>query len=548
MKKLFLSCISRIVSSHIILILLILFFVSGNIVWIILDGSPPLWDIAGHSARSILVAQLLHDWNFHSILRLDTIYPPFSYIVSGILFLLFGSNADIPQYSLLLWTMVLYISTYSIAVQLYQKKSIGVGACLLLLGYPLLLHFSRIFDLDLPQTAIVTATFAALLRSKNFTDYPWTLGTACLIALALLTKWTSIIFLFGPFFMILVSTLRAKEHRSVSLKNISHGFLLLLCIAGPWYALHSFEVLKSLIATRNNGFSVPFENLISFKNSFYYIGKTITGMSWPLALFACAGFLRLLYKRTRQDWFLIVWCVVPYLVMTFLLYSKENRYFLPIFPALAIASAVCIAYLPKIFRIPGWFAIIILVCFFWVDISWHTRLLPHTWYLKSGLALTYGYYEPTPQGPGYGFSYPTKYQMNIQDIIKTLADDILKQKRKGTIQIAVVPNSIFLTAQQIQYYGKLNGIDNPRKPFRLEYALSSRIRGPEWRKDILKADYLITKTGDQGPLIWGPSLPDIYSEESNKKSDIFSQFELIRTYPLYGIENKPQEARLYRHK
>lgn len=539
---------SRISFTHIILALVVLFFICGNIVWIILDSSPPLWDIAGHSARSILVSQLLYGWDLISILRLDTIYPPFAYIVSGILFLLFGSHPDIPQYSLLLWAVVLFLSTYSIAVQLYQKKSIGIFSCIFLMGYPLVVHFSRIFDLDFPQTAILTATFAALLKSKNFTHYKWTLGTACLIALSLLTKWTSVIFLAGPILMILISALRIKEHRSIVLKNIFHGFLLLLGIAGPWYAVNSFAVLKSSIATRNNGFSVPFENLMSIKNALYYIGKTTTGMSWPLALFSGAGFLRLLYKRSRSDLFLIVWCSVPYVIMTFLLYSKENRYFLPVFPALAIASAACVAYLPKIFRIVTWSVIIILAIFFWLETSWHVRLLPHAWYLNSRLALTYGYYKPTPQGPGYGFAYPTQYQTNIPDIVSALAKDIFEKNKKGVIQIAVVPNSIFLTAQEIQYYARLNGVDSPRQPFQLEYALSSRIRGPEWRTDILNADYLITKTGDQGPLIWGPALPDISKEELNKNSDIFKQFELINSFPLNSIEHTPQEARLYKRR
>lgn len=539
---------SRISSFDSIFFLVLLFFIGGNSVWILLDTSPALWDIAGHSARSITVAQLLREWDLVSIVKLDTIYPPFAYAVSGILFLLFGSYTDIPQYSLLLWTILLCISTYSIALQLYQKKSIGVYSCLLLLGYPLVLHFSRIFDLDLPQTASVTATFAALLHTKNFTNYHWTLVTASCIALSLLTKWTSVIFLTAPVIMILVSACREKKYHHKIFKNISHGLLLILAIAGPWYAIHGVAVLTSSIATRNNGFSVPFEHLINIQNAFYYIEKTITGMSWPLALFAGFGFLRLWMKRTRSDWFLIMWCVIPYLIMTFLFYSKESRYFLPVFPALSITSAAWMAYLPRTLRVTGWSTIIVLVFFFWLETSWHVRLLPGPWYVSSGLALTYGYYTPTPKGPGYGFPYPTAYQTNISEIVRALANDITQKDKKGIIQIAVVPNSIFLTAQQIQYTAKLNGIDDPNQPFQLEYALSSRVRGQNWRSEIVKADYLITKTGDQGPHIWGPFLAEISEEESKEKSDIFSQFERIGEYSLNGIESEPQEMRLYRQK
>lgn len=533
------------------LVFVILFFVTGNIIWILLDRSPALWDIAGHSQRGLYVAQLLRGGHFLSILQMDTIYPPFAYMVAASLFLLFGAHTDIPQYSLLLWTAVLCLSTYSIAVQLYHKKSIGVGACLLLVGYPLLLHFSRIFDLDFPQTALVTAAFAALLRAKKCTDHQWTLVTAVLIALALVTKWTSVIFLSAPVAMILISAIRNRDHRRTVYRNLLHGVVLIVIIAGPWYALNGVDVLKSSVATRNNGFSVPFENLTSIKNALYYIGKTTTGMSWPLALFAGAGVLRLLYKHTRSDWFLLVWCALPYLLLTFVLYSKESRYFLPVFPALAIASAAFVSNLPgrRRLRMIGWSVIGVLVIFLWLETSWHVRLLPSSWYVSSRLALTHGYYEPTPKGPGFGFAYPTQYQTNLPDIVDTLAESIRAHPpTSNTVQIAVVPNSIFLTAQQIQYYAKLNGIDSVRQPFRLEYALSSRVRGPHWRTEILKADYLITKIGDQGPPVWGPSLSEISAEELKKKSDIFSQFELIATFPLDGIERKPQEARLYRRR
>ena len=70
-----------------------------NIVWISIDSSPPIWDIAGHSHRAAVTADLLANFDFTSILTYNTIYPPFAYSVTALHFLLFGFHADIPQYS-----------------------------------------------------------------------------------------------------------------------------------------------------------------------------------------------------------------------------------------------------------------------------------------------------------------------------------------------------------------------------------------------------------------------------------------------------------------
>jgi hypothetical protein len=59
---------------------------------------------------------------------------------------------------------------------------------------------------------------------------------------------------------------------------------------------------------------------------------------------------------------------------------------------------------------------------------------------------------------------------------------------------------------------------------------------------------LITKTGDQGPTVWGAALNEVRDAEAASDPIFADNFELIGTWPLRGIEGEEQEGRLYRKK
>ena len=78
------------------IILVTTVFVVSNIIWIVLDQAPPLWDMAGHSVQAASLARGIFT---------NTIYPPASYAVTAMCFRLFGFYPDVPQYSLLFWVL-----------------------------------------------------------------------------------------------------------------------------------------------------------------------------------------------------------------------------------------------------------------------------------------------------------------------------------------------------------------------------------------------------------------------------------------------------------
>ncbi len=526
-------------------------------IWIHFDSSPPIWDIAGHSHRAAVTADLLATGNLWPIISYDTIYPPFAYVVTAIHFLLFGFGVDIPQYSNIFFVGVYVWSMWVIGMRLLKRADVTAVAILLSLLYPIVAHFTRIYELDFAQLAMVCAAIAAWFKTDQLQNRTWSIWFGVVVACALLTKWTAILFLIGPLGFFIIEALYQKrsdrKFQKTLLQHLGAAIIAAVIIAGPWFLLHLKTILISAHQTRNNIFSVPYENLWSLGNIVFYPWNSIRTITWPLALFSAIGSVVLFLKNRRAFWLLLAWLVVPYVLMTFVLYSKESRYFLSAYPVFAFFAASVLLADHGHWKFVHWKIVsrVVIACamtigiWSWIETSWNVRLFPESFYNTIGYSqFTYGY-----QGFGFGFTHPTHHHETIGNISQRLKNDIdLRYSGESEIRridIAVVPNSMWLTAQQIQYYNVLNGLDRADGLHDFDYSLSTKVRNSDWREQMMKADYIITKTGDQGPTIWGPALKDIAKEEKNTDSDIFAQFELIDSWEFYGTEKGTQTVRLY---
>lgn len=506
--------------------------ITANIIWIALDASPPLWDMAGHSSRAAQTAELLRGFHVKSVLTTPGAYPPATYVVTAKAFILFGMKADVPQYSLLFFLTLYCLSMYGIGLRVFQRSAPAFAAMLLSLFYPLLAHFTRIYDLDFPLTAWTVGSIAVLLASERFSKRGWSIMFGICVGIGMLTKWTLVFFVLGPLLVVFWKQWIDKN----ALRNFLFALMIAAILAGPWYLVHVSDIARSAEATRQNVFSVPAENLFSWESIGFYSVKTIKSITWPLALFAVAGIVYALRKRSAEHRMLLLWIFVPYVILTFAFLSKESRYYLPAFPALALLSVAALQGLRHVWRRALSVLVLLLGFWVWLETSWNLRVFPHEFYFRMKFYNNlYGYFEPSTEKVGFGFPYPTQYQTNVPDIAQAIRDDAQHNgKRDEDVRVAVAPNSIFLTAQQIQYYGLL--LD-----FRPDYGLSSRIRRTEEQHRLIEADYVVTKTGEQGPSVWRGDLDDLDPK-------LLENFTLLQTWPLDGIEGAIQEARLYRRK
>jgi hypothetical protein len=521
--------------------------VFNNLLWIRADESPPLWDMAGHSHRAATMGQLMETGRWENVVHFHSSYPPLNYLFTGVLFWIFGSHEDLPQISVVFYVLLLLGSVAMITIHFTQKKSLAIVAAMLTFFYPQLAHFSRIYDLDYQLVATTTFALACYLKTRQGTARNWTILFAVASAAALLTKWTSVAFILPPILIDLFLAWRREQLTQHVLKNMVLGSVIVLALAAPWYLDHWGEISAALHGARKNIFSVPTEDLWSMKNFVYYLQGTVKSIGLLSSILLLPAVIIAIWRHRDEDLFLLAWIFGAYAVMTFFLFSKESRYLLPIVPALAVMTVLSAQRFQRTIQSIGLVSVCLIALFFWYDTTWGSSWSSPAWERDSTIARwTYGYFPHSPTSIPYGVTTPSQYHTNLERIPERIRQDLIQHERAGLIFIAVVPNSVYLTAAQIQFYARLVELDHPKNAFQTDYRTSSAVRHERWRQDILRADYLITKTGEQGPSQWVGSLPEIALEEKNPASEIFRRFELLETWPLEGVESTPQEARLYR--
>jgi 4-amino-4-deoxy-L-arabinose transferase-like glycosyltransferase len=185
-----------------ILLLFLLFILGVNSVWILTNQRLPFDDTAGHTTLTFIYA---HIWkgtfDFPSLMELFKIsqfYPPFLFIISSILPVIFGFNHAILQYwsQLLLGFSVVCLFFYTRI--LFNNNKIALFSSLLFLSIPHVWEQSRWFMLDIPLTGCILATLYALEQSKGFKHIQWFMIACAFASFAQLTKWYACVYLFIP--------------------------------------------------------------------------------------------------------------------------------------------------------------------------------------------------------------------------------------------------------------------------------------------------------------------------------------------------------------
>ena len=517
-----------------------------NVVWIIQDQSPPIWDIAGHSYRSAYNTHLAIEGQFKNMLiDQDTHYPPFAYLATGVFYLIFGYHSDIPQFSLLIYIVILQFSVFAVAKIFTRSNAAALFACILASLLPLVAHFSRIYDLDYPLMAMFMLSFFLLLKTEFFSHAETSLLFGLVAALGFLTK-----FMFPAFLVPLVLVYlvyygisKRKNHGpplAEVFRNIGWALLIFILLTGPWYYFHYQTILAVGQETNMNEFFVKFADLFSWNNFVYYFLTLSAGVGWPIMIIFVLACLFLAYKYRKKFLFLFLSALLSYLFLTFYLYAKESRYLLPIYPLVAIIITAFIFKLPfKRIKIGLAILTLLIALTFWMQTSWNVKFLKTDFGNWPSFFRVYGMRQVKDKDPQFGFTYPTQYNTELPQLVDKIIAD--KSGQEKTIQIAVVPNSIFLSSNQIQFFGEL-------KNLKAEYELSRQLRVGDYQEVLLKADYVITKTGDQGPEPWALKAYDVAEEEAQEAPNFFTEnFEVMYEYFYGGIESE-EYIKLYKRK
>lgn len=326
----------------------------STIVWTLRDRTPPPWDPSDHLKYSYDYYRLLAHADFTGFAREFFItrhyYAPFVHLVSAVVFLVLGASrltgicVNLLSLAALMWAVA------SMSRRLYgdlEPADPYVNAPpTTMIVLPALIapcyHFSAwlLHDsfLDFPLTAIVTVSFALLIRADDFRVRRDALAFAIAAGVGMLVKQTFAFFFVLPAIYAVIKVLRTRDRRAIL--NLALAAAVLIVIASVWYGPHFADVIAIYRENQRAAINENEAPLFTFDSNFFYVHALISmQIQLPLAIVFVAGLVYSLVRCRKQSVMLYLW-LVSGIACFALVANKDVRYTVPVLPAAALLS-VC---------------------------------------------------------------------------------------------------------------------------------------------------------------------------------------------------------------
>lgn len=307
----------------------------------IVDQTPPHWDYAGHLSNTIDYMVAIKGLNIQEVFLIYRFYPPIVYFLMSIFFILLGYSEGatvIFNFSLLILLLAgVYWFVYKVSDRL-----VSAGATLFVFALVLAPGSINVklweFMLDFPQAVIIVLTYCLYyysIKQKRFT-FRRALILGIVTALALLIKWTAVVFVVIPF---VFYSFTAVKHQRIRAALLLIGVVALL--AGNWYLFHWFELYPNLyfFANQEGILNQDPQGIIGL---IYYFEKMGEALGWSFLLLGYAMWRSVILlfnvvKRKEKilvsfsDLFDVAFILLPIFIFSFLIQNKNERYLFPIY-------------------------------------------------------------------------------------------------------------------------------------------------------------------------------------------------------------------------
>ncbi len=334
---------------HLILFVLIFLATVSQIVWIKLNAAPPMmWDDAGYLIHSLNNYYTLIDDGMLKFVQIFTqiitFHPPLITILPIPFYFIFGNSTFS---SLLVYTF--FIVTFCIYLFLLTKEILNERVALLAVTitslFPLTYGLWRQFMIEFGLVTLVVTYLFYLIKSNEFRELKYIIPLGIIGGLGLLMKETFPIFIIGPtiYFLIQAILHLKKERILIFARNITLLLFLSLLIAGPWYVKNFQKMIEFGLrhAFREAGKPWSLGPILSWRTLIDYWTNIINfGISsyffWLMVILVVS--IILLRKRVFSQtalWFLGSWFLVPFSIFSMVVF-KEVRHILSILPVLGI--------------------------------------------------------------------------------------------------------------------------------------------------------------------------------------------------------------------
>lgn len=481
----------------------ILFFQAVlTLAWLQIDTRPPVWDRANHAERAFRCSEILASPAEDFLSRIASIsgfYPPLVHCLVGLTYLFAPVSEFTHQAITFLFLVIAVVATYFVGSSL-GGLSTGLVAAGLLIAAPLIQVESRAFMLDIPLMTFVTLSYLSILKSDGFTRRGACIAVGITTGLGLLTKWSLVIYTFPAFLASLYWGLkRQKNVRPLALAGVAA--IVAAVIAGPWYLRNIVGLISSLGARAfRSGRWEGDPPVLSAGSAFYYLASLAPQVGLVAALLFLVGLAFLFTKRSPVRVGLALSWIAPWALFT-LLRNKDLRYTLPLIPVVVLIAASGLLHLSHRARHLAVGAVV-------VASVWQV--------LASGFGiLAVGSSQPFFRDlPLFLSDPPRSEHWPIQEILQVIAKD----SGGRPVAVTIVPDYPEFSRSNFRYAATLSHL-----PYRF---------GRAWDESPIGYDYIVLKTGDQGPLFATRKARGIMELLSQSETEFHKVFPVLARFPL----------------
>jgi hypothetical protein len=426
-------------------------------IWLSIDTRPPEWDHANHLERVVSCAHDVAARDWRLILERSSFYPPVVPCAAGLVYRLLPTDAAAGEIVMLLFLVGGMAAIYVLGRALAGGGA-GVAAAWVFGTAPFVVFSTLRFQLDLPLAALVATALLLVVLSDGFTRLAWSLLAGVVFGIGMLTKPPFAVYLLPPIVYILLA-----ERQRRGLVNASLATLIAIAVSVAWYGPRLVGMPRQ-IAFR----AVTHAAEEGQPPALSAAGLAFYPTSLPMQLGLLATILLvggIVVALIQRQHLVLVAFVVPF-AFFMLLRNKDLRYTLPLLPAAAVLGGLAVASLgPRLRR--SLLGVLILVGL--------VQLSAVAWAVPPPVMLPWLGQRWVLASP------PVRADWRQRDLLRIITQD--RAGRAATVSI--VPNDNYFSVSNFRYYATRD-------------ELPLRLTRP-WEGEPLGIDYMILKSGDQGP-------------------------------------------------
>jgi hypothetical protein len=455
--------------------------------WLALDRRPPEWDHANHLERATLCARDLRAGDVQAILERSSFYPPLVLCLAGAVSLVMPTEAAAVA------VMLAFLGLGMVAVyrlgHIVAGEPAGRAAALFFATAPFAVYSSLRLQLDLPLAAMVALALVTLLATEDFTRRGAALVCGVVCGLGMLTKPTFALYVVPPALCLLLRSRR---------RGLLGAALTLVMATGvslPWFGPRLFGLGAQLDA---RSFAQAAEagqpEVLTLAGLLFYPRWLGYEVGLGAAALATIG---LVVAVVRRQLYVVIAVLAPFVVLE-LVRNKNLRYALPLLGALAVLAALGLDTMPARTRRIAAVGLAVLGI---IQVSAVTTGAPPNLWVP-GLQTWW-----IPASP------PQRADWRHRDILALLEGD----SHGARATVSVVPNFAVFSTSNFRYYAVRDGL-----ALRVVRA---------WDDPPLGIDYMVLKTGDQGPS-WTAKKSRRVSNRLATDPSLARVFPVIGEFPL----------------